>query len=104
MIVFNITTRPDAQIAEDWIRWCQEVLIPEILSTGCFTDARLLQMLETDNIDGPTYTIQFNAESKALYNIYLQKHDQHIQEMAIEKWENGFVSFQSVMQVINQCE
>ena len=104
MIVYNITVKPDPQIAEDWLSWCTQEFIPGMLNTGCFGNTRVLQMLEVDNSDGPTYTIQFNAESKALYNLYREKHADYILEKAQEIWENRFVSFHSVMQVINQCE
>jgi len=104
MIVYNITFKTDPQIAANWLLWCQQEFIPEMMATGCFSRYRLLKMLEVDHSEGPTYTLQFNAESKARYNIFVEKHRDEFQRNIFQKWGNAFVSFHSVMQVINQCE
>ena len=104
MFVYNITTKPENQIANEWLSWCQANYIPQILATGCFEQARLLQMLEIDNSEGPTYTIQFHAKSKAQYNLFIEKYFPAIWESSARKWGNTFVFFHSLMQVINQCE
>ncbi len=36
MFVYNITTKVDNTIEEEWILWQKKIHIPEILSTGFF--------------------------------------------------------------------
>jgi hypothetical protein len=79
----------------------KEEHIPEIIGTGCFTDARILQLLEVDDAEGPTYAVQYFAESKALYNRYIEQYADNMRAKAMEKWGNKFIAFRSVMQVVN---
>ena len=55
-----------ASINHAWLQWLKEEHIPDIINTGCFTHATILQLLETDDSEGPTYAVQYFAESKSL--------------------------------------
>jgi hypothetical protein len=101
MIIYNVTVKTDPSISDDWIKWIIEEHIPDIIKTGCFTDARVLRMLEADDTDGPTYTIQYTAESKALYNLYIDRFSETMRNKSYELWGNKFIAFRSVMQVVN---
>jgi len=101
MIIYNVTTKVDSAIQHEWLSWLKEEHIPDILNTGCFTNANILQLLETDDTDGPTYAIQYLAESKALYNRYIEKFAGIMRQKSFDKWGNQFIAFRSVMQVVN---
>jgi hypothetical protein len=92
----------DNGIATDWLRWLHQEEIPRIVATGCFTHAVILQLLEVDNSDGPTYAVQYHAESKALYNRFIREHSVPLQKIAAETWGSQVVSFRSVLQVITE--
>ncbi|MGC4101287.1 DUF4286 family protein [Ferruginibacter sp.] len=101
MIVYNVTTKVTEAIHNEWLQWMQQEHIPEIIATGCFTHATLLRLLEVDDTDGPTYAVQFFAESKSLYNHYIEKFATALRQKVFDKWGNQFISFRSLMQVIN---
>jgi hypothetical protein len=101
MIVYNVTTKVTAAIASDWLQWINEEHIPDIINTGCFTNATVLQLLETDDSEGPTFTVQYFAESKLNYNIYIEKFAAAMRQKAFNKWGDKFIAFRSLMQVIN---
>ncbi|MDN3659245.1 DUF4286 family protein [Ferruginibacter paludis] len=101
MIIYNVTTKIDASIKNDWVEWAKNEHIPEIVGTGCFSNATLAQLLETDDTEGPTYTIQYHAESKALYNAYIEKFAPLMRQKAFDKWGNKFIAFRSLMQVVH---
>jgi hypothetical protein len=101
MIVYNVTVKVDAGIADEWLGWLQNEHITEVLGTGCFTRASVLKLLEVDETEGPTFAIQYFAESKAIYNQYMEKHAGILRQKSYEKWGNKFIAFRSVMQVIN---
>lgn len=101
MIIYNVTTKIDNSIHPEWLAWIKEVHIPEMLNTGCFTEAKILQLLETDETEGPTYAVQYHAESKALYNVYIEKFSGIMRQKSIDKWAGQFIAFRSVMQVVN---
>ncbi len=101
MIIYNVTIKVDAAIQEDWLAWLKEVHIPAIINTGCFTRANILQLLETDDTEGPTYAIQYHAESKALYNLYIEKFSDVMRQKSFDKWGGQFIAFRSVLKVVN---
>jgi hypothetical protein len=101
MIVYNVTTKVMDAIYMDWLQWIQEEHIPDIVGTGCFTHAVVLQLLEMDDSEGPTYTVQYFAASKSLYNNYIATHAEKMRQKAFDKWGNQFIAFRSLMQIIN---
>jgi hypothetical protein len=101
MIIYNVTIKIQNTIHQQWLIWLKDEHIPEILNTGCFTQSNVLQLLETDDSEGPTYAVQFHAESKAQYNRYLELFSGELRKKSYEKWGDQFIAFSSLMQVVN---
>lgn len=101
MIVYNVTIKITDAIHEAWLLWLKEEHVPEVVQTGCFTEATILRLLEVDDAEGPTYTVQYFAESKSLYNQYIEKHAGILRQKSFDKWGDQFIAFRSVMQVVN---
>ena len=101
MILYNVTIKVDSSISNSWLDWLKTEHIPEVIETGCFTQATILRLLEIDDSEGPTFAIQYFAESKADYNRYIEKFAAVMRQKSFDKWGNKFIAFRSVMQVIN---
>lgn len=101
MIIYNVTIKLEEAIHPQWLVWLKEEHIPDVIATGCFTRATILQLLETDDSEGPTYAVQYFAESKAFYHLYIEKFAGEMRQRSFDKWGNGFIAFRSVMQVVN---
>ena len=101
MIIYNVTIKVDHSIASFWLDWLQQEHIPDLINTGCFSKATVLRLLETDESDGITYAVQYVAESKEMYNRYIEKFADGIRKKGTEKWGDKFIAFRSVMQVVN---
>ncbi len=101
MFIYNVTIKVRADIAIEWLNWLNNEHIPEIINTGCFIEAAVLKLLEIDDSEGPTYAVQYKAESKAAYNLYIERHANVLRQKSFEKWGDAFIAFRSVMQVIN---
>ena len=101
MFIYNVTIKVHDSIKEEWLSWLQKEHIPEVIQTGCFTEALVLRLLETDNTEGPTYAVQYKADSKALYNRYIEKYAGVMRQKSFEKWGDQFIAFRSLMQVVN---
>lgn len=100
MIIYNVTVKTEAAIANDYINWLKEEHIPDIINTGCFTSAKILRLLEVDETDGPTFAIQYHAESKALYNRYIEKYSDEMRKKSADIWGQKVIAFRSVMEVV----
>ena len=101
MIVYNVTTKVEQQIAAEWLKWMQEVHIPELIATRCFTHATILELIEVDTTDGPTYAVQLHAETKVHYNRYIEKFADDMRRESMKKWGERAISFRSVLKVVN---
>lgn len=100
-VIYNVTTKVSRPVAIPWLQWLKDEHIPDIIATGCFTHATVLQLVEADETDGPTYATQYHAESKALYNRYIEVFAESMRKKAIDKWGDQFISFRSVLRVVN---
>ncbi len=101
MIVYNVTIKITNAIHTEWLHWLKEEHVPDIIQTGCFTHATILRLMEVDDAEGPTYAVQYFAESKGLYNNYIENHAAMMRQKSFAKWDNQFIAFRSVMQVVN---
>jgi hypothetical protein len=100
MIIYNVTIKVENSIADAWLLWMKKEHIEDVMNTGCFTKATMLRLIEVDDSDGPTYAIQYQAESKADYNRYIQIHADGMRKKVTDKWGNHLVAFRSVLEVV----
>ncbi|MGZ8558532.1 MAG: DUF4286 family protein, partial [Chitinophagaceae bacterium] len=75
--------------------------IPEIIAKGCFTHAIVLRLIEVDETQGPTFAIQYHAESKALYNQYIENFAEGMEKKVDAKCGSQVIAFRSVLQVVH---
>ncbi len=101
MILYNVTIKVHSSIHNEWLVWLKEEHIKEIMQTECFSSFKILKLLEIDETEGPTYAVQYFAESKALYNIYIEKFSAEIRNHSFTKWGDKFIAFRSVMQIVD---
>jgi hypothetical protein len=100
MIIYNVTIKVDASIAEAWLQWLLNEHIPDVMGTGCFTGYKVVRLIEVDDTEGPTYAIQYNAAAKADYNRYIELHAPLMRHRSYEKWGDRFIAFRTVMQIV----
>ena len=101
MIIYNVTTKVNWAIHEDWSHWLKKVHMPNMIQTGCFVEARILRLLEADEEDGPTYAIQYYASSLKQYNNYLNSYAARLRQESFEKWGEQIVAFRTLMEVLH---
>ena len=101
MIIYNVTIRIENDAASDWLRWLIDEHVPEVINTGCFTDAKILRLLETDESEGITYAIQYFTDNLQNYQQYLENFAAGLRQKSFEKWGNKFIAFRSLMEVVN---
>jgi hypothetical protein len=101
MIIYNVTVKVENSISASWLTWLKDEHIPDIIGTGCFSHATVARLIETDDAEGPTYAVQYYAESKARYNRYISNFADGMRKKAFDKWGNQFIAFRSVMEVVH---
>lgn len=100
MIIYNVTVKVEASIADAWVKWMLEEHMPDLKSTGLFTEYRLCRLLEQDEAEGITFSAQYSCISLKEYNDYIDNHAQAMRNKAFDRFGAGFVAFRSVMEVL----
>ena len=98
MFIYNITTKVDHAVLEDWLQWQKEIHIPEIMNTGLFSEHRFYQLLEHDEEEGKTFVTQFLARTRNDYDQYLSAFAPGLKKKALEKWGDHVISFRTLLQ------
>ena len=101
MVIYNVTIKVEPAIRTEWLKWLQEEHIPDILATGCFTNARVFHLLETEESDGITYAVQYEASKKTDYEKYLCEFSTDMRKKATDRWNNHFIAFRSVLELVH---
>ncbi len=100
MIIYNVTTKIDDAIKNEWLRWQKEIHIPEIMSTELFYDHRIFKLLEQGEPDGVTFIIQFYSKEKYSCETYINNYSEKFQKINFKKWGDKFVAFQSMLEAV----
>lgn len=100
MIIYNVTTKVTPTIHQIWLAWIKQEHIPEVMNTGLFHDYRICRLLEQDDSEGPTYTIQYATDTLENYYTYIQEHAPLLRQKAFDTFGDQFVAFRTVMQVV----
>ncbi len=101
MIIYNVTIKVTHHITAEWLRWIKNEHIPDITGTGCFTHAVMMQLMEVDDSEGPTYAIQYFTESEENYERYTEKFAGEMRQKSFEKWGDQFIAFRTVMKIVH---
>src|SRR5688572_2969556 len=101
MFIYNVTLKVDHSIHKEWLQWLKEEHIPEMVGTGCFTNAVILHLVESDDEEGITYAVQYHADSEAMYDQYIDQHANTMRAKGMEKWGNKFIAYRTLMKVVN---
>lgn len=100
MIIYNVTIKVEPEIAAAWLEWMKQVHIGEVMATGLFHDYRMCRLLEQDDSEGPTYTVQYATDTLENYNTYITEHAALLRQKSFDMFGDRFVAFRTVMQVV----
>jgi hypothetical protein len=101
MYIYNVTTQLAWPIHNDWLQWMQEVHIPDVVATGCFTHHRMVRLLEVDETEGPTYAVQYFTDTIEIYRRYITQHAPKLRQDGLKRWGSACISFRSLMEVLH---
>jgi hypothetical protein len=100
MIILNETIIIDETINTEWLNWMKTVHIPAVLATGHFNSFQILHVLSSPN-EGITYCVQYKADDMTQYDAYNAGHATTLKNNHFKQFENKFVQFESIMQLID---
>lgn len=101
MYIYNVTIKLDWSIHNEWLTWMKEEQLPAMLLTKYFYKHQMVRLLEVDEDEGPTYAIQYYANTMEDYQQFLHYAAPAFSEQAINKWGDRFILFGTLMEVVN---
>ena len=101
MLIYNVTFQVSPSINEAWVKWMKEKHIPDVMSKGCFMEYRFAKLLDIDDSDGPTYTIQYSARDRNEFDRYIELFAPALRKDVTDTWGDQAIGFRSLMQLVN---
>lgn len=99
MFIYNVTVNVDASVHDEWLHWMREVHIPDVMSTGCFLENRMLKVLHVED-EGVTYSIQYTFSKMTDIEEYKVKHAPRLQKDVHDKFKDKFVAFRTLLEIV----
>lgn len=99
-IFYNVTVKPDQEIQKEWLQWMREEHIPDVMQTGCFTEALISRMRIPTGEDGDSYTIQYRCQDMRTLQRYQAQFAPALQQVHTERYNDKFVAFRTVSEVV----
>ncbi|MBK7445563.1 MAG: DUF4286 family protein [Ignavibacteria bacterium] len=100
MILYNVTVNIDDSVHDEWLEWMRSKHIPDVLSTGLFTESKLYRIRTENEEEENTYSIQYFLRSMDDYKIYQKEYAEKLQFEHTEKFKDKFVAFRTIMELV----
>ncbi|MBK7253758.1 MAG: DUF4286 family protein [Ignavibacteria bacterium] len=101
MILYNVTVNIDDSVHDEWLEWMRSKHIPNVLSTGLFTESKLYRIRTENEEEENTYSIQYFLRSMDDYEIYQKEYAGKLQFEHTEKFKDKFVAFRTIMELVS---
>ncbi len=104
MIIYNVTIKTEPAITADWISWMHTEHIPEMMGTGLFSGYRFCHLLEQDETEGATFTVQYFCADIGQYDTYIRDYAPAMREQGLRRFGGRFIAFRTVMETLFRGE
>jgi hypothetical protein len=99
MYIYNVTVSIDKELAEEWLNWMKTIHIPDVLSTGYFTENKICKVLHV-NDDGETYSIQYTFNTMEDIEDYQKNHAPRLQAEHSKRYEGKYAAFRTLLEIV----
>ena len=101
MIIYNVTVSVEESISADWLKWMQEVHIPEVMACGVFSKSQINRVIIQGDSDN-TYAIAYTCASMKDLHQYQIKFAPELQQKHVARYGDKAVAFRTLMEVIQE--
>ncbi len=102
MYIYNVTINIDESVHDEWFKWMREKHIPNMLSTGKFSKAKMSEVMVKEEMGGVTYSVQYTTDSLETLQEYYKEDASKLQEEGLQLFKDKIVAFRTELKVI--CE
>jgi hypothetical protein len=101
MIIYNVTIKILPSISKEWIAWMKAEHIPDLMNTGLFLGHQFCRLLEQDESDGITFSVQYFCKNQENYETYITHFSPAMREKGFQKFGDQFIAFRTVMETVD---
>jgi len=101
MIIYNVTVNVDENIVDDWLKWMQEIHIPEVMETGIFIKSQINRVI-VQRDTGYTYAVAYTCRNMKDLHQYQIKFAPGFQKKHNERYGEKAIAFRTLMELINE--
>lgn len=101
-VLYNITISIDASVEKDWLKWMQEVHIPDVMQTGFFSENRICRVQDDQEEGGLTYAVQYICNSMADFEDYQKNYAPELQAEHTTRYQGKFAAFRTILEIIHE--
>ena len=98
MYIYNITVTVEDSIHAEWLKWMQQIHIPDVMGTGFFTENKICKLLTEET--EITYAIQYTFKKMDDLHAYQKEHAPQLQKEHSEKFKNKFAAFRTILEIV----
>jgi len=103
MIIYSVTITIEASIESEWVEWMNEVHVPDVLRTGCFSTCSFSKVLGSAD-DELTYVLQYRCRSLTDYHRYRDNFAPALQKDHTDRFAGKFRGSRQVLEEIAVVE
>ena len=100
MVLYNVTVGIDTAIENEWLAWMKESHIPAVMETGMFAEYKIFKVLNQEDEQSTSYSVQYFAESVDRVVEYLDNHASPLVQAHQQKFKDRHVAFRTLLQQV----
>lgn len=101
MIIYNVTINVEESIVDDWLKWMQDIHIPEVMKTDIFIKSQINKIIVQGDT-GFTYAVAYTCKNMKDLHQYQIKFAPDLQKKHNERYGEKVVVFRTLMELINE--
>lgn len=101
MILYNVTISIDDSISDDWLRWMQIQHVPDVMSTGCFSECRISK-IHGEEEGGKNFSIMYLCPNQETLDNYQNNFAPKLQAEHTQRYQGKFAAFRTYLTVIEE--
>lgn len=101
MVIYSVSVKLLPAIEADWLDWMHNEHMQAVLDTACFDACQLLKLTEPTDEDGVTYIAQYETDSQARVDTYIEQFAPALREAGYARFGNQFIAFRTILHRVN---
>ena len=100
MITYNVTCSMDISISDEWLRWMEEVHVPDVMRCGIFISVNIHKVLqEFDN--QASYAIQYSCNDMKDLLRYEVSFAPSLRKRHFERYKDKVICFRTILERVS---